>query len=362
MSGYRHGLLIGKFYPPHHGHHEVIRMAARQCDEVTVVVMASAAETIALSERIAWLRAEHGDVRITGIACDAPLDVSDECVWTAQVAAMRAALRAAGTASRVDAVCCGDAYGAELARRFDAALLPVTRTALCSTAIRADLAGHWTDMAPAIRAGLATRVVIVGAESTGTTTVARALADHYRARGDSWSDTACVAEFGREYTATKWSAQGTRELGEVRWEADDFDVIASAQSMREEDAARAGGPLLICDTDAFATSIWERRYLGAAAREGQPWTAVPRRAVYLLTDHHGVPWRDDGMREGDLEVRAAMTEWFADALTAAGHSWVLLTGTLAQRLELATRTIDPLLALAARFGEPMHGPGFEATT
>jgi hypothetical protein len=40
---------------------------------------------------------------------------------------------------------------------------------------------------------------------------------------------------------------------------------------------------------------------------------------------------------------------------------VLLTGSLEQRVELATRTVDPLLALAMRFGEPMHGPGFEAS-
>ncbi len=68
------------------------------------------------------------------------------------------------------------------------------------------------------------------------------------------------------------------------------------------------------------------------------------------------------MREGDLDVRAAMTGWFADALTAAGHSWVLLTGSLHQRLDLATRTVDPLLELRARFGEPLHGPGFPAAS
>lgn len=67
------------------------------------------------------------------------------------------------------------------------------------------------------------------------------------------------------------------------------------------------------------------------------------------------------MREGDLEVRAAMTDWFADALTAAGHSWVLLTGALEERMDIAVRTVEPLLELRARFGEPLRGPGFEAT-
>ncbi|WEV31858.1 hypothetical protein [Mycolicibacterium fortuitum] len=48
-----------------------------------------------------------------------------------------------------------------------------------------------------------------------------------------------------------------------------------------------GSPILICDTDAFATAIRKRRYLGDAS--GGPWTEVPPRAVCLLTDHEGVP-------------------------------------------------------------------------
>ncbi len=96
-------------------------------------------------------------------------------------------------------------------------------------------------------------------------------------------------------------------------------MIGPEQARLDEQSARTGSPILICDTDAFATAIWKRRYLGDTS--GGPWTRVPPRAVYLLTDREGVPWHDDGMREGDLAMRAAMTGWFADALTAAGHSW-----------------------------------------
>jgi len=37
-----HGLVIGKFYPPHLGHHHLIAGAARQVERLTVLVMASA--------------------------------------------------------------------------------------------------------------------------------------------------------------------------------------------------------------------------------------------------------------------------------------------------------------------------------
>jgi nicotinamide riboside kinase len=230
-----------------------------------------------------------------------------------------------------------------------------------STAVRRDLAGQWHELAAPTRAGLTTRVVVVGAESTGTTTVAERLARHYAARGGSWAATQCVAEYGREYTALKWAANPGVDLDELGWTSEDFDIIGPEQTRREETAARTGSPVLICDTDAFATAVWKRRYLGSASRSSEPWTHEPPRAVYLLTDHEEVSWHDDGMREGDLAIRATMTGWFAEALTAAGHSWVLLTGTLEERVRLAIRTVDPLLEHRARFGEPLHGPGFEST-
>jgi nicotinamide riboside kinase len=86
--------------------------------------------------------------------------------------------------------------------------------------------------------------------------------------------------------------------------------------------------------------------------------ALPRHDLYLLTSHQGVPWVDDGIREGQLDVRAAMTEWFADALTEAGHPWVMLEGPLATRLDVARRSIDPILERRLRLADPLSGPGF----
>jgi HTH-type transcriptional repressor of NAD biosynthesis genes len=52
-----------------------------------------------------------------------------------------------------------------------------------------------------------------------------------------------------------------------------------------------------------------------------------------------------------------MTAWFIDALTA-GRSWVLPTGTLEQRMNLAVRTVDLLLNRRMRFTAPFFGTGF----
>jgi HTH-type transcriptional regulator, transcriptional repressor of NAD biosynthesis genes len=308
-----HGLVVGKFYPPHRGHQYLIERAAAVCNGVTVLVMAAGSETVALRERVAWLRANCADlpgVTVTGVCCDVPADFDSELIWAAQVAVMRAALEGIGRPP-VDAVVSSEPYGDELA--------------------------------------------------TGTSTVAQLLAGEYRRRGGVWARTRCVAEAGRDYTITKWqqaraeaAAAGRPDpsLDALMWTPADFDVVAVEQTRQENQAAAAGSPLLVCDTDAFATSVWERRYLDGRARGLQPWatTELPWHDVYLLTSHDGVPWQDDGLREGDLEVRAAMTGWFATALTAAGHSWVLLTGSLAERLALAMRITEEVLARRAAFG------------
>jgi hypothetical protein len=73
-------------------------------------------------------------------------------------------------------------------------------------------------------------------------------------------------------------------------------------------------------------------------------TEFPSRDLYLLADD-----------EGDTTTR------FEDALVAAGQSWVLLTGTLEDRVRLAIRSVNPLLERRRTFAAPKTGPGFEAT-
>lgn len=313
-----------------------------------------------------WLRAIHADtphVTVFGMPCDIPFDLHDERVWTAQVALMRAAAEQV-TDEPVDAIFSSEAYGDGIAERLGATHVCVdldrVRVPVSSTACRADLGAMWDQLHPVVRAGLAVRVVVVGAESTGTTTISRALADHYRARGGVWARTGWVPEYGRDFTVEKWelarsvaSAEGRPEptMDELVWTAEEFARIAARQTELENAAAAAGSPLLVCDTDAFATVVWERRYLGPGTVAAATAGPLPPRDVYLLTDHEGVPFTQDGLRDGE-HIRAQMTGWFVDALTAAGHSWVLLTGPVDERVRLAVRVADRLLAGRARFAAP----------
>ena len=345
MIKFRHALVVGKFYPPHAGHHHLISTAARASAAVTVVVAPSTAESIPLEARLAWLREAHAGephVRFVGVYDDHPVDYDDPVAWDAHCAVFRGALGG----RPVDAVFSSEAYGDELARRFSAQHVCVdpsrSTIPVSGTAVRADPTAHWPFLSPGVRAWYARRVVVVGAESTGTTTLARALAAHFRLRGGVFADTRWVPEFGRTLTELKMAA------GDLVWRREDFTLVVREQNAAEDAAARAGSPLLVCDTDAFATAIWEERYLGSSSPEVRAAARTP--ALYLLTSDVGVPFEDDGLRDGE-HLRDWMTERFRVELATTGVPWLELTGPYRRRLTTAIEACEAtLIALRSWVG------------
>jgi NadR type nicotinamide-nucleotide adenylyltransferase len=371
---FRHGLVVGKFYPPHAGHHFLIDTAAAACGRVSVVVAGAMVESIPQADRAAWLAATHAHqpgVTILAAADDHPVDYDAPAVWDAHVAVFEAAVARGvvlaglpAEAAVVDAVFSSEPYGAELARRLGALDVRVDQARVrrpCSgAAVRADVVGRWSDLAPATRAGLALRVVFVGAESTGTTTASVDVAAGLRARGGVWAETAWVGEYGRAFTLDRLAAAAAQAtaagrpppgMEDLTWTPEDFVAIAERQLALEDEAA-AGSPVVVCDTDAFATGIWHERYLGARHAGVEAVGDARNHHLYLLTDHHGVAFDQDGIRDGE-HLRPWMTRRFAEALTATGRPWRWLTGPPGERAATALAAIDALCAGAWRFADPL---------
>jgi ADP-ribosylglycohydrolase/nicotinamide riboside kinase len=214
------------------------------------------------------------------------------------------------------------------------------RYPVCGTAVRADPFAMWEFLHPVVRAWYVRRVCVVGAESTGTTTLARDLAEHF---GCPW-----VPEYGRTFceerlaaisgsgTAADTSGSETEHapgtvgtdvalMAEIRWRSEDFVWIAGRQ-LADEDAAasRSGAKLIVCDTDALAASIWHERYLGTPAPEVDRLAASRRYDLYLLTGDE-IPFVQDGTREGE-HLRAWMTERFRQKLSTRPEPWIEVTG------------------------------------
>jgi HTH-type transcriptional regulator, transcriptional repressor of NAD biosynthesis genes len=355
---FEHGVIVGKFFPPHEGHMYLIATALFHCRRVSVLVLGSSAERLSMRVRAQWIRdcfpAADG-LRVTAELDDVPIDFGSDAIWGDHMAVMRRGLQRLaaeyGDDHPVDAVFSSEEYGAELARRFGARHVCLDRARalhpVSGSVVRADLPAHWMELPAPVRAGLALRVAIVGAESTGTTTLSRDLCDALRARGGAWARTAWVPEYGREYSVNLLAVARARNPRatpyDIEWHESDFTHIAEEQTHRESIAARDGGPVLVCDTDALATCVWHERYRrDTSASVEAIAAAMPPRALYLLTDHRGVAFEDDGLRDGE-HVREWMTDRFSEVLGAGTVPWRLVSGSREERLDAALRHLSEIM-------------------
>jgi HTH-type transcriptional regulator, transcriptional repressor of NAD biosynthesis genes len=331
---FAHALVIGKFYPLHAGHSELIRAALSRSARVTVQVLASSVESIPLSVRADWVRQEHPTATVVQAIDDAEVDYGSSAAWDAHMAVIRSLLDAP-----VDAVFAGEPYGRELAERLGAQWVQVdrARTPVSGTAVRADLAGGWFWLPLSVRRSLTPRVVVLGAESTGSTTLATALAQHY---GTLW-----VPEYGRAYTDERGGPQQA-------WRSDEFTLIAERQFELERQAIdRVPTPLLVCDTDVLATALWHERYVGTVSPTLEAMAAAHRPVAYILTGDE-IAFVQDGTRDGE-HIREGMQQRFRDELAAQPVPWVEVRGTVDERLAAACAAIEPLLAAHTRMADPL---------
>jgi len=313
-------VVIGKFYPPHRGHKLLIDTALAQSHKVHVIVCAKPTDTIPGELRGQWLAEIHPTAHMMVI--DDRYDANDTRVWAENT--IRWLDRAP------DAVFTSEDYGEHYAKLMGAKHVSVDRARQavpCSaTMIRSDPYANWDFLEPPVRAWYAKRVCVLGAESTGTTTLAQALAAYF--------DTVWTPEYGREYSAIK------QAKGETAWTTGEFVHIAEEQNRREDEAARAANRIVIGDTNSFATCLWHRRYMGRDSEEVQAVAATSRCDLYLLTGNE-IPFVQDGLRDGEA-IRHAMHAWFEQSLELQTVPWVIVRGPPSERLAYAAASIADL--------------------
>jgi nicotinamide riboside kinase len=273
----KRGVVVGAFSPPHAGDLLLIDVARAGCDALTIAVCAKEGQSIAGALRVAWLRELVPDAEI--VLVDDRLDVLDpapDLVFTAEQHDSRSSL------------------------------LP-----------------------PAVQAYYVPRVVLAGAESTGKTTLARALAERFAL---PW-----VAEYGRDYTEMKYRDGMATDA----WTTAEFVHIAREQERREDAAARCDAPLVICDTDAFVTRLWYERYLGTfPALAAWPLDRA-RERIYLVPEPD-VAFVQDRIRDGE-EYRARMHDRTLEELRTGGRVVHVLAGSYDERTQTAFDVVQALL-------------------
>ncbi len=320
------GLVIGKFMPPHAGHLHLFALAQQHVASLHIILFSKSNEPIAGSLREAWLRELAPGAVIHHISLEHAVDFADPAAWDFWVGAIRSVLPRAP-----DVVFSSETYGDELARRLGARHWPVdhdrTQVSISATQIRARPMEHWDHVPPPVRPYFVRRLAIVGAESTGKTTLAQALAAHFR--------TVRVPEFARDYLEAR-DGQCTEA---------DIPIIAAGQVRLEDELAREADRLLVCDTDLLTTQLWHEHYFGPCPPELLELSQGRAAHLYLLCDLD-VAWVADGLRDSPRQRR-----WFhgrfIEEFERRGLPYLLISGSHEKRLEQSIAAAETLLQTTA---------------
>ncbi|MDR3706204.1 MAG: ATP-binding protein [Paludibacteraceae bacterium] len=167
------------------------------------------------------------------------------------------------------------------------------------------------------------RIVVIGPESTGKSTLARGLAFHF--------DCPWIPEYARSYM------EGLNRP----YTYEDVELIARHQleELRayETRFSTTTAPYLFLDTDLIITRVW---FLHVFKREPQ-WldTAINSTAanLYLLC-RPDLPWEPDPVRENE-SIRDYLYQWYMREIKELGKPFAEIGGKGEQRLQHAIQAI-----------------------
>lgn len=171
---------------------------------------------------------------------------------------------------------------------------------------------------------IAARVALLGGESSGKTTLAAALAAHYR--------TVWVPEYLREFT---------ERHDRPPLESEQIEV-ARTQIERERQALRLADGFLFCDTTPLMIAIYSDFCFGRVDAELAQLTA--RHAYdFTIVTAPDIAWEADGLQRASEQVRQAIHEAVLARLQVAGTPFLLASGSLQQRLRQTASYLEKII-------------------
>jgi HTH-type transcriptional repressor of NAD biosynthesis genes len=175
------------------------------------------------------------------------------------------------------------------------------------------------------------RVALLGAESTGKTTLAEQLADHY--------ETLWVPEYGAVY----------EQIGRERdapWTTAEFVHIARIRDWLEDFLAGSANRVLFCDTESFVTARWHERLVGTVDATVEQLADNRTYDLYLVCDVETPFAQDEHGFRVEGPHRREMHDAYLAYVERIGARYVEVRGSPAERLATATAVIDELLSRA----------------
>jgi len=177
------------------------------------------------------------------------------------------------------------------------------------------------------------RIAIVGAESTGKSTLAVELADSLR------------AQTGLAVTAVpEWLRTWCEREG--RTPRPDEQASIAAEQQRQIDEAAAGHAIVVCDTTPLMTAVYSRMLFDDRSLD-TPAVAWQRRAALTLLTANDLPWVADGLQRDGPHVRAPVDALLRELLIGHSLPFASVAGLGPARLAAALDAVAPAVRTLA---------------
>jgi NadR type nicotinamide-nucleotide adenylyltransferase len=172
------------------------------------------------------------------------------------------------------------------------------------------------------------KIVLFGPESTGKTTLAKQLAEHFK--------TLLVPVYMWEYLQEKWDTKTEKCT------IDDLMPIAEGQMRAENETAKLVKELLICDTNLLEICTYSQYYYdGFCPDQIEKYAKENTYDLYFLTSVD-VPWTNDDLRDRPND-RQKMFRTFETQLKDYHLQYEILIGSEVERFDSAVKLIIELL-------------------
>lgn len=321
------GFVFGKFLPFHKGHEAMINFALTKCDFLTVLICCSDKEKIPAKTRQKWIETTFEtskNIKVkTFIYSEKELpntSVSSQevsKVWSEKFKVIF---------PDYDLVITSEEYGDFVASfmkikhiPFDISkqLFPVS-----ATAVRNDIFTNWQFLPDSVKPDFAIKVVILGTESTGKTTLTKRLADYFNC--------SLVKEAGRDLIANSNS-----------FDFGDLHLVALEHAKQIDKAVLGQSPLIIIDTNIHITKSYANFIFNKALIVKAEISDSNKADLYLYLNND-VKFTQDGTRLNETD-RNLLDKSHRKVLEQNKINIVEITGNWEERFQKATSVIKELM-------------------
>jgi NadR type nicotinamide-nucleotide adenylyltransferase len=168
-------------------------------------------------------------------------------------------------------------------------------------------------------------ICLIGAECTGKTTLAQALA---RQMGGLW-----VPEYLRTFTDTHGRTPRQDEQAHILQEQLRLEDDALKQARQRQ------CPWVFCDTAPLLTAVYSDCVFGDTSQYPEA-LVLHRRYAHTLLLEPDIPWVADGLQRDGEAMRAAVHARLQATLSQAGLAYTCIAGDATERLRTATETLN----------------------